>query len=156
MLKREILLATALTGLMGIANTGWAGEISVEDAWVRSAPPTVTVMAGYMTLHNHSGKAVKLTSVTSPSFESVELHRTTMHGGMMHMKPVKVLIIKANDTVRLEPNGYHLMLNNPKQKISSGDTIHFTLNFDGTTEQVDAVVKEGNGEGESASHGHHH
>lgn len=159
MLKRTSLIASAVVAALAMTNTSRAAEISVENAWIRSAPPSATVLAGYMTLHNHSGKAVTLTSVTSPAFESVELHRTTLHGGMMHMEPVKTLVIDGKGMVKLEPNGYHLMLNNPKQKIKNGDAIQFTLNFNGEAQPVNVVVKDGSDETGGASqmeHHHHH
>jgi hypothetical protein len=155
MLKRDALIAAALVTCLSGINTSWAEEITVENAWVRSAPPVATVLAGYMTIQNHSDKAITLTAVNSPAFESVELHRTTLHGGMMHMEAIKFLVIEGNSSVKLEPNSYHLMLNNPKQKISTGDTIQFSLNFDGATKQVSATVKQDD-EQDSAHHHHHH
>lgn len=153
---RNMLIATALAASLGTIKTGSAGEITIEDAWVRSAPPVATVLAGYMTIHNHTGKAITLTAVSSPAFGSAELHRTTLHNGMMHMEAVKELVIKEGETVKLEPNGYHLMLNNPKQKIRTGDTIPFTLKFDGQTEETTATVKQDGQEEESQPHHHHH
>jgi len=156
MLKRNTLIAAVLLLCLSGINTGQAEEITVENAWVRSAPSVATVLAGYMTLHNYSDKAITLTSVTSPAFESVELHRTTLHGGMMHMEAIKSLLIEGNSTVKLEPNGYHLMLNDPKQKISTGDTIPFTLNFEGAMQKIDALVKQDDAQESAPTHHHHH
>ena len=156
MLHRRTLIAATLAASLGWINTCVAGDITIENAWVRSAPPMSTVMAGYMTIHNHSSKAVTLTSITSPVFESIELHSTTMHDGMMHMEGLKSLAIEGNGTVKLEPNGYHLMLNNPKQKINTGDTIHFTLNFDDQTEEVTATVKQDEEQESAPMMMHHH
>lgn len=153
---RRTIIAAALIASLSMLNAAWAEGITIENAWVRSAPPVATVLAGYMTIHNHSGKAITLISVTSPAFESVALHRTTMHNGMMHMEAVKSLVIESSGMVKLEPNGYHLMLNNPKQKISSGDSIPFTLNFDGKTEEVNALVKQDEEEQEATPAHHHH
>ncbi len=155
MLFRHIMICTILAASLSAANVGQASEITIENAWVRSAPPTATILAGYMTLHNHSSKTVILTSATSPAFESAELHRTTMHDGMMHMESVKRLIIKSNGTVKLEPNSYHLMLNKPKQKVTTGDTIPFTLSFDGKIVQVTATVKQDDGEESAPAHHQH-
>ena len=151
---RRTLITTALVTCLSGVNTSRADEITIENAWVRSAPPVATVLAGYMTIHNHSDKAVTLTAVNSPAFESVELHRTMMHNGMMHMEAINSLVIEGNATVKFEPSSYHLMLNNPKQKINTGDTIPFTLSFDGATQKVDAVVKQDD-EQDSAHHHHH-
>lgn len=152
----QMLIAATLAASLGTIKASIAGEISIENAWVRSAPPVATVLAGYMTIHNHSGKAITLTAVTSPAFDSVELHRTTLHDGMMHMEAVKELIIKGGAMVKLEPNGYHLMLSNPRQKVRTGDTIPFTLKFDGQSEEVTATVKPDGEEEEGQPHHHHH
>jgi copper(I)-binding protein len=54
----------------------------------------------------------------------------TMAGGIMRMRPVPGgLPIPAGQTVKLEPNGYHLMLIGPKRPFKVGDRIPATLRF---------------------------
>lgn len=155
MLKSHSILAAALTGLL-VSASSHAGEIAIDNAWIRSAPPSVTVLAGYMTIENHADKDVTLISASSPAFERVELHRTMLHNGMMHMEPVESLAIKAHGSVRFEPNGYHLMLNKPKQKIGKGDAITVTLIFADRRVETQLTVQEDGGSAEENTQRHHH
>lgn len=150
---KNALIAITMTACLNVIPNAWAGQLTIENPWVRSAPPAATVLAAYMTIHNHSDTTATLTSVSSPAFESVQLHRTTLHDGMMHMEAVKTLAIEAGGTVKLKPSSYHLMLSKPKQTIKSGDTIPFTLNFGDKSETVTAVVRQD--EEESTPHHHH-
>lgn len=146
------LVAITMTACLNMSPSTWAGQLVIENPWVRSAPPSATVLAAYMTIHNHSNTTTTLTSITSTAFESVQLHRTTMHNGMMHMDAVETLVIAAGGMAKLEPNSYHLMLSNPKQTIKTGDAIPLTLSFGATSKTITAVVQQD----EEVSTPHHH
>ena len=142
------------SSLLMMATNAWGAEqIDIENPWIRSAPPTATVLAGYMTIRNHSDHSITFTSANSPAFKSVQLHRTTLHNGMMHMETVKTLPINSKDSVQLEPGSYHLMLSNPKQPIKTGDSIPLTLHFGNTTQSINLVVKQ---DDETPTNTHHH
>ena len=54
----------------------------------------------------------------------------TMAGGIMRMRPVPGgLPIPPGQTVKLQPDGYHLMLIGPKRPFKVGDHIPATLRF---------------------------
>jgi len=128
------------------------GGIMVKDAWVREAPPSAKVLAGYMVIENHTDKEKILVSVSSPAFNKIEIHKSVNKDGMASMEHQKQLPIAAESHVKLEPGGFHLMLFNPGKAIKAGDTIAFTLKFaNGSTSLVNATVKKATG-GEE----HHH
>jgi copper(I)-binding protein len=108
---------------------GYAEDTSlvVSDAWIREAPPNAVALAGYMIMENPSNKELSLVSATSDSFENVMIHRTVHEGGMARMKHQKAVAVPANKTITFEPNGYHLMLMNPKQPVRAGDQISVNL-----------------------------
>lgn len=133
------------------ASLVFAGDITVEDAWVRSAPPGATVLGGYLNIENHGDKAVTFIGVSSDTAEQTEIHQTTQRNGMSRMQPVKQLVIPAHGQVKLEPGGYHLMLIKPKQALKPGDHVNFTLSFaDGLQHNVRAEVRDATTE--SAEH----
>jgi len=130
--------------------------IKIDDAWVRSAPPSAKVMAGYMKMTNHSLKTITVTDINSPQFKKVEVHRTVMHEGMMHMEKVEPLNLDSHQQLILEPGGYHLMLIKPVDVIAEGEQVHFNFSFDnGDKLSLMAEVKDGE---EQMGHGggHHH
>ena len=83
--------------------------------------------AGYLTIHNDSNKDFEIHSVTSEDFERVELHKSTIKNGMSSMQKLEKLIIPANDEIKLEPNGIHLMLLNLRTNLST--TVKFNCIF---------------------------
>ena len=134
-----------------------SGEMEVHDPWIREAPPTVKVLAGYFTLHNHSDKTHAIISVSSPKFESVEIHRTEIKNGMTRMHPVSKVMISSHGKVLFEPGGLHLMLINPKNKIKSGDKAQLTLHLaDGSTFNFTVPVRKKEGMEDHSNHGTMH
>ncbi len=118
--------------------------IEINDPWVRSAPPSVKVMAGYMTLTNHGQKTITLSHLNSPQFDKVEVHRSVMHNGMMHMEKIDPLSLESQQQLILEPGGYHLMLIKPVHAIAEGDSVHLNFSFDnGDKLSIMAEVKDG-------------
>ena len=129
-------------------------KASVENPWIRSAPPMAKIMAGYWIIHNHSPQPITLTGVTSPAFKDVEIHRTEIMEGMAHMTPVAELQIAGHGSATFEPNGYHLMLIDPKKTLTRGDKVPLTLKFgDDITLEIEAEIRDGPN---SHSHHHHH
>ena len=57
-----------------------------------------------------------------------------MADGMMRMREVGEIVIKANSKVVLQPSGLHLMIFSLKQQITDKDVIPLTLYFANGTE----------------------
>lgn len=155
MTKLSLTLAIALLSLP-VAIAAAADTIAVENPWIRSAPPTSKVMAGYLVIHNHGTEPVTLTGAASESFRQVEIHRTMIMNGMAHMTPVTTLDIDGHGRATFEPNGYHLMLIDPQRHFTPGDRVPLVLEFaDGEQVRFDAKVSEGADDHDSHHHHHH-
>ncbi|MEX0900594.1 MAG: copper chaperone PCu(A)C [Gammaproteobacteria bacterium] len=116
--------------------------ITVDDAWVRAAPPAAQVLAGYFTVQNAARKTVTLTRVESPNFARVEMHRTRVVDGVSRMEPVESVEVPARGNVVFAPGGLHLMLMDPLGSMAPGTTVYFVLTFDnGWTFEVTAPVR---------------
>lgn len=152
----RILFFVLLLLLAFICNPVFAhkdGGIVVKNAWVREAPPVSPVLAGYMTIENHTGEVKNLTSVTSSAFQKIEIHQTVYKDGMASMVGQEKLTIAAEGKIELKPGGTHLMLINPVNKLKAGDSVSFVLLFDnGSKSIVGAPVKKAG----SMSSEHHH
>jgi copper(I)-binding protein len=130
-----------------------ASDVTIENAWVREAPPVSKVQAAYLVLHNHSDKHLTLVSASSPLFARVEFHRTVADNGVMRMQQEDSLNIPARSSIHLQPDGTHMMLFNPMQILKAGDEVPFTLTFsDQHQVKVMLIVKKATG----AMHHHHH
>ncbi len=150
-------LAAIATALLLSVNSYAGSEIVIENAWVRTAPPTAKVLAAYMEISNHGTRPHSLISASSPQFRSVELHRSQMHNGMMRMEAVKQIVIDQGETLHITPGGYHFMLMGPKGKIRRGDKVTLKLHFsEGGVVEVAAEVRDAASERREESHHHHH
>lgn len=119
-------------------------DVTVSDAWARAMRPGQKVGAAYMTLQSPADTA--LVKVESPAAGTVEIHTMTMNDGVMKMRMLEDLPLKANETVKLAPGGFHLMLFDLAKPLQAGETVQFTLHFKdsaGNTSslQTDAPVR---------------
>ncbi len=103
--------------------------LAFNQAWVRSAPPAAMSMAGYLNISNQGDKNVRLIGASSPLFESVMIHQTSMHDGMMSMDHVDGIDIPARQSIELKPMGTHLMLMQPRSPLPEGSVIPVSLKF---------------------------
>lgn len=151
-------LATTLAlGASGVAAA--AGTLSVEQAWVRAAPPGVPMLAGYAELHNTGDAPLRITAVESTAFGSVSLHETTVVDGVSRMRELPGLAVEPGASVRLEPGGKHLMLMEPRQPVDARSPLRlrFVLE-DGRRVDADFVVTDqapAAGAHDHAGHDHH-
>ncbi len=151
-LKTVLSLLTALLSLTAFA----AGHIHVQDPWIRAAPPTVKVLAAYMTIINTGEKARKLIRISSPAFTRIEIHQSVMKDDMAHMKHRTELTIPAQSAVALQPGGLHLMLMEAKKPYHAGDSLTLIMSFlDGEEISVVAVVRSGQKVDKQATDHHH-
>ncbi|MEY3221129.1 MAG: hypothetical protein RIT27_2486 [Pseudomonadota bacterium] len=136
-----------------------AQPVTVQDAWVREAPPTSKTTAVYMKLHNSTAETLALLSAESPQFNKVEIHNTIIENNVAKMIPVEKLEIPAHQMVELKPKGLHIMLIEAKSGTSptSNDMVEIKLHF--SNQQVETLqvpVKKGNPMANADDHSHHH
>ena len=98
--------------------------VVASDIVVTAPAPGMPMAAGYLDITNQSGSAIRITSVTSPDYELVEMHETTIEDGVARMRAIQALEIEDGETVTFERGGKHLMLMRP---LESRDVV--TLNF---------------------------
>ena len=119
MLKHAIALLAAL--LAGAAQA----QVQVQDAWVRGMVETQKATGAFMRLT--SPTAARLVGASSPVAGVVEIHQTTMEGGVMRMRPVQAIELPAGKPVELKPGGYHVMLMQVQSPVKEGGTVPLTL-----------------------------
>ena len=147
-------MLTALLLLIGASVATANATLEISEAWVREAPPTARMMAGYMTINNTGDAPVTVISISSPDFDSAEIHRTVIEEDVARMLPVSQLEIPANSQVKLEPGGLHLMLFDAKRPLPEGEAVNFIIHLrdDDPLSTTAPVVRK---TGEDHSHHHH-
>ena len=130
--------------------------LSVEDAWVREAPPGVNVLGGYLRLCNRSAVDVTLTGVESESFGKIEIHETIETESATRMERIRSLAVPAGECVEFVPGGKHLMLFDPIDPFRDGDfvTLRFVFAHSDSLETRVPVRRGNNNDKEHHHHGH--
>jgi periplasmic copper chaperone A len=130
MLHRLLLLLSLLLAFTSVrAETQVSAQVS--DGWIRLAPPTAKVMAGYLTIDNTGSEDLVISEVRSADFGAIEIHEMTMQDGVMRMRRVAELRVPAGGKVTLEPGGLHLMLFRPQRRLPEGSKVGIRLMTDG-------------------------
>lgn len=125
-MKQLILLACTLLFSINVL----ASSLAVSSQYVRATPPHVKNSAAFFTITNNTNKNIKLIAVKSDIAEQVQMHNNLNEDGMMKMRQVESIILKANDSTSLQPGGYHVMFLGLKNDLSEGDNVALTLYFD--------------------------
>ena len=120
---------------------GAAAPLVATDAWVRVTPGS-DVAAAYVTLRNSSQKPVTIIGVESPAAGMAMIHETKIEGGVSRMRAHDQLVIPAGGTVKLQPEGLHIMLHGIAPQLSPGASVPLVLRLaNGTSVQIVALVR---------------
>lgn len=150
-MKRRI----ALFVLSALATAAWAhdfkvGAISIDHPWARAVPGGTKVSAAYMTLTN-AGAADKLIGAASDVAKEIQIHTMVTEAGVMKMREIKALDVRANGKTELKPGGYHIMLIGLPDGLKEGSKFPLKLKFEKAGEVTVTVVAE---KGGHAGHQH--
>ncbi|MGK0405176.1 MAG: copper(I)-binding protein [Oleispira sp.] len=85
-------------------------ELLVEEGYVRKPIPGRSMSAAFMTINNTGAADVVLKTVEIEGTQNVEIHTHTHKKGIMRMRQLHELVIKAESAVVLAPGGLHLMM----------------------------------------------
>ena len=139
-MKQLSLLAASLMFSAGVL-AGAADNVSVQDPYVRLAPPNAPATGAFMVIKNNGDKDVKVLKADNPASRVTELHTHLNEGGVMKMRPVPAIDVKSKSEAVLKPGGLHVMLIDLKAPMKEGDVVPITLSFDdGSSKVVDAKV----------------
>ncbi len=165
--SKIFMYALAMLGLLVFSDRSIADQmqhrhsassdaVMIMSPWVRAAPPTARVMAGYATLHNQSDHPQTLTAVSSPIFERIEIHESYVEDGISKMRQLPKLEIDANAMATFAPNGMHLMLIGPTAAATRANRIEMTFTYaDGSKKSLDVdVLKRGKAASPTQQHNH--
>jgi copper(I)-binding protein len=105
-------------------------KLDVHDGWARETGQSDTA-AAYVTIDNKGG-ADELKGVRATIGDAM-IHESSMDAGVMRMRPVasgEGLVVPSNGSLRLAPNGTHVMIMGLKKALKAGDRFDMTLLFD--------------------------
>lgn len=135
-------------------------EITVSEAYARSAMPGAPTGAAFMMIANSGPEDDRLIDVRSDVAAKVELHtHKDMGGGVMKMVHVEEgFALPAGEVHRLARGGDHVMFMGLKAPLVQGEMVNVTFVFEKAGEMVieipvDLERQEGHGKGHGMDHG---
>jgi copper(I)-binding protein len=139
MKKFSLLLVSLMVSAGALAAA--ADMVTVDEPYVRLAPPNAPATGAFMVIKNAGDKDVKVVKADNPASKATELHTHLNENGVMKMRPVAAIDVKSKGEAVLKPGGLHVMLINLNAPMKEGDVVPITLTFDdGSSKKVDAKV----------------
>ena len=144
--------------VLGLSLLGLAFQVSaqtkVDDAWVRATVPSQSASGAFMTLTADSDS--KLLSVATPVAKDVQIHEMSMKNDVMRMGPVKSVDLPAGKAVKLDPNGYHIMLMGLTGQLKDGESVPLTLTVENAKGEKETVEVKASVRSLTNMEGHDH
>jgi len=125
-------VTVAAVALCTAAPAAFAAQSSIQvtGAWSRPVPAGLPTGVVYLTVANLGHDPDRLIGAETPVAAHMTLHRTTMANGMMSMAAVPGgAEIPPGGVLKIEPGGYHLMLEGLKGGLKAGAHFPATLTF---------------------------
>ena len=110
------------------ASVIFAGDLKIEDAWIRAVPPSSTTTAAFMTIINNTDRPVLITGGTCAVAQEIRPMVTTKQGnGVMGMALAENFPVPPKGKRVFEPGGDHLMLMKLTEVPKAGSTVSLVL-----------------------------
>jgi periplasmic copper chaperone A len=147
----RVILATTLVLALGACDVPRAEPaVSVEEARITLPAVRGRPGAGYFTV-KADAQSLRITGVTSPRVQRIELHDMSMAGGVMRMGPLRDASVPAGGELEFAPGGKHAMLFGVDPALKAGDTVPLTVSFD----RAPAVTVQAEVQGPGGGHAGH-
>lgn len=131
-------------------------DIVANEGWSRATPPKASTAVGYLVLTNTGTESRSLLRIISPASDRVMIHRSSVdHNGIARMWPVGELTLKPGETLRFDPNGFHVMFTGISAPFVTGTRVPLQLLFEDEKEvTVMLEVRPLVPDAPAAPHGH--
>jgi len=130
---RTLLLTLCLWSTISIADK----NPIIVDPVVNATPPGAKVTAGYFKLVNQTDTEITITGAYSPSIAKIEIHRSFIKDDVAKMEKQESVSVKPGDTIEFAHGGYHLMLMELTQALTTGQIVDIIL----TTTAGDMMIE---------------
>jgi periplasmic copper chaperone A len=124
------LFSLATFALLLFLAKGWAGELSVIEAYApKSLTPTASSAAVYFTISN-SGVADRIISISTSAAATAMVHESKIVDGIASMDMLEGVDVPADGTVVMAQGGLHVMLMGLKAPLKQGETLVLEVTFE--------------------------
>lgn len=151
-MKRLLAIAAALVLPACEAEAPEPPRAEVEEAWLRLPAVPGRPAALYFRAEGTS-HPIRITGITSPRAERIELHQTRTIDGVSRMARLEDDAFGPGAPLVFEPGGKHAMVFGLDPAVEPGDSVPFTLTFDPAPPVT--VEAEARAAGDAPEHGGH-
>ncbi len=106
---------------------GCGGEsrppVEISDVRIYAPLPGSNMSVAYLTIVNNTKEPLVIAEVSSPQFQTVEIHATTMTNDVARMRQLDALTVPPAMATELREGAEHLMLIGPVDEPALGDPI---------------------------------
>jgi protein SCO1/2 len=113
-----------------LVNAGKQSSLSIENAWIRPAPPQAPSMAAYFDIVNNTASAITIIGSSSMQFDNTMIHNTVIENGIASMSHMDNLVIPAGARISLSPGAKHMMLMAAKSPLKEGSQVDIQFETD--------------------------
>ena len=133
---------TLLLTLLLISCAGESGPpIVISQVRIFAPIPGSTTGVAYMMITNSADQPVTISSASSPQFDSVAMHETTIVDGVSRMRPLENVRLNAGDVVEFKSGGKHFMLSGPRRGTAPGLPVTIEIQHDNGLLIVSATMQ---------------
>jgi len=139
------VLSAFCLALVASAQAQSSAGIEISHPWARATASSAANGAVYLKIDNHGAADDTLMAVSTPVAAKAEMHTSLNDNGVMKMRPLAEVPVKAGGSAEFKPGGMHIMLVGLKQPLKAGDSFPLTLAFQkaGAVETTVMIVKPG-------------
>ena len=128
-MKNSLCLSIVILFCFLISEPAFSSSLMIEGAFARASSGHGKNGAAYLSIHNHSPNDDYLIEAKTNVAAMTSIHNHINDKGIMKMRAVQQIAIPANDTIKLQPGGFHIMLMGLKKPLREGDKFDLTLIF---------------------------
>lgn len=127
-------MKTCFFALVLAGGVACAGELKIDDPWIRAVPPGSKATAAFMTFSNSGSEVVEVTGGATPVALEVKPMITTKSKvdghDVMGMEFVDRFSVEPGKKRVLEPGGDHIMLMKLKSVPKAGEVVALTIHLE--------------------------
>lgn len=126
---RYLYLLMALVTVGGCQSES-GPPLAVSEVALFLPLPGSKASVAYFVIANNSASTINIDTISSPQFGDVQLHETTITGGIARMQALARLQISAGEQVRFGAGGKHVMLMQPVEDHDIGSPVDLNIHYD--------------------------
>jgi len=120
----------------------WAELPHITDVRINPTPPGAKVSAAYLNIHNPGNDELEILNITSPAIARVEIHKSEVVNDVAKMRKQDSVVLAANEHVKFQHGGLHIMLMELDGPMIPGDEIPLVFHTNQGEITVNAQVAE--------------